>query len=83
MNKLKFRAAAAILSLAVLSGCGMARDGYIEDPPAETLAPVETPFVTGTPRSEKKPAENGMTDDGLADETPLPAGTEETAAPNM
>ena len=57
MKKIKFCLAVAILAASVLSGCGMARDGYIEDLPAETLAPIETPFVTSTPRPTKKLAE--------------------------
>ena len=83
MKKIKFCVAAAILSMAVLSGCGMARDGYIEDYPAETIAPLETPFVTSTPRHTKNPAENRQTDDAFAEETPFSDMAEQTAAPNM
>lgn len=83
MKQIKFCIAAAILSMAVLSGCGMARDGYIEDHPAETIAPLETPFVTITPQPSKKPVENRPTDNGFVEETPLPDATEQTAAPNM
>ncbi len=83
MKKFKFCLAAAVLAAALLSGCGMARDGYIEDEPAQTLAPVETPFVTSTPKPTKKPTENGMTDPALTEETPLPDAAEQTAGPNM
>ena len=83
MRKIKFCLAAVVLATALLSGCGMARDGYIEDLPAETPAPLETPFVTVTPKPTKKPAENGMTDPALTEETPLPDAAEQTAGPNM
>ena len=83
MKKIKFCVAAAILSMAVLSGCGMARDGYIEDHPAETIAPLETPLVTSTPRPSKKPAENRPADNELVEETPLPDMAEQTTTPNM
>ena len=83
MKKIKFCLAAAILSLSVLSGCGMARDGYIEDLPAQTVAPIESPAVTSTPRPAKKPAENRPADDEFVEGTPLPDTAEQTAAPNM
>ena len=71
MKKLKICLAVAILSLSVLSGCGMARDGYIEDYPAQTIAPIETPSVTKTPKPSQTP-------DGAAGET-----TQPTQTPNM
>ena len=83
MRKIKFCLAAVALAAALLSGCGMARDGYIEDLPAQTSAPLETPFVTGMPKPTKKPAENGLTDPYLVQETPLPDAAEQTAGPNM
>ena len=83
MKKFKFCLASVVLAAALLSGCGMARDGYIEDEPAQTIAPVETPFVATTPKPTKKPAENGMTDPDLADESPFPDAAEQTAGPNM
>lgn len=83
MKKIKLCLAAAILAASVLSGCGMARDGYIEDLPAETLAPIETPYVTSTPRPTKKPAEDASRDDKIVEETPLPDAAEQTAVPNM
>ena len=83
MSKIKFCLASLALAAALLSGCGMARDGYIEDLPAQTLAPLETPFVTSTPKPTKKPAENGVTDPYLAQETPFPDAAEQTAGPNM
>ena len=83
MRKIKFCLASVMLAAALLSGCGMARDGYIEDLPAQTPAPLETPFVTITPKPTKNPAENGMADPNLAEETPLPNAAEQTAGPNM
>ena len=82
MRKIKFCLAAVVLAAALLSGCGMARDGYIEDLPAQTSAPLETPFVTSTPKPTKKPAENGMADDQIIEGTPLPDTAEATARPN-
>lgn len=82
MRKIKFCLAAAILSLAVLSGCGMLRDGYIEDYPAQTTAPIESPAVTLTPRPAKKPADNSMEEIDPAEETPA-ADTQQTQKPNM
>ena len=83
MKKIKFCLAAAILAATVLSGCGMARDGYIEDYPAQTAAPIETPLVTVSPKPEKNPAENAPKADPSVKETPVPDGAEQTAAPNM
>ena len=83
MRKIKFCLAAVVLATALLSGCGMARDGYIEDLPAQTPAPLETPFVTITPKPTKRPAENGITDPSLTEETPLPDAAEQTVGPNM
>ena len=83
MKKIKFCLAAVALAAALLSGCGMARDGYIEDYPAETITPLETPFVATTPKPTKKPAENGLTDPALTEETPLPDAAEQTAGPKM
>ena len=83
MKKIKFCLAAAILATALLSGCGMARDGYIEDLPAQTTAPVETPFVTSTPRPTKKPATDAPMGDDTVEETPLPDDAQQTSTPNM
>lgn len=72
MKKIKFCLAAAILSLSVLSGCGMARDGYIEDRPYNTPAPIESPAVTTAPKSEKSTVEKNTAGDPAVEETPLP-----------
>ncbi len=82
MKKIKFCLAAAILSLSVLSGCGMARDGYIEDLPAQTIAPIESPVPTSTPRPTKKPSDKDNTGDVSIEETPSP-DTQQTESPNM
>ena len=82
MKKIKFCVAAAILSLSVLSGCGMARDGYIEDLPAQTVAPIESPAVTSTPRPTKKPAEKDTAENAPAEETPTP-DAQQAKTPNM
>ncbi len=82
MKKFKFCLAAAILSLAVLSGCGMAEDGYIEDRPAHTTAPIESPAVTTSPQPAKKPAEKDTAGTGSVEETPIP-DAQQTDTPNM
>jgi hypothetical protein len=82
VKKIKFCLAAAILSLSVLSGCGMARDGYIEDRPAQTSAPIESPAATSTPRPEKKPSEKDTAGNTPVDETPMP-DAQQTETPNM
>ncbi len=82
MKKTKLYLAAAILSLSILSGCGMARDGYIEDTPAQTLAPIESPAVATTPRPSKKPAENDTEVYAPAEMTPTP-DARQTNTPNM
>ncbi len=82
MKKIKFCLAAAILSLFVLSGCGMARDGYIEDRPPQTATPVESPAVTSTPRPSQKPSDKGTEEDLPIAETPTP-DAEQTDDPNM
>ena len=82
MKKIKFCLAAAILSLFVLSGCGMVEDGYIEDRPYQTVAPVETPAAAGTPRPEKKPSEKDTTGKTPAEETHVP-GAQQIVTPNM
>ena len=78
MKKTKLCLAVAILSLSVLSGCGRVRDGYIEDSPAQTIAPIETPAVTKTPKPTPTPDEGGMTQIDPAKETQMP-----TETPNM
>ncbi len=83
MKKIKFCLAAAVLATTLLSGCGMARDGYIEDLPAQTPTPVETPFVTSTPRPTKKPASDASTGEKTVEETPLPDDAQQTTTPNM
>ena len=82
MKKIKFCVAAAILSLSVLSGCGMARDGYIEDLPEQTVAPIESPAVSITPRPPTPPADTATADPPPAEETPTPAA-QQTKTPNM
>ena len=82
MKKIKFCLAAAILSLSVLSGCGLARDGYIEDLPPQTAAPIETPAVASTPRPSKKPTEKDTAENAPVAETPLP-DAQQTDTPNM
>ena len=82
MKKIKFCLAAAILSLAVLSGCGMASDGYIEDRPVHTAAPIETPAVTTAPQPSKKPVEKDPAGNSPAEESPMP-DAQQTDTPNM
>ncbi len=82
MKKIRFCLAAAILSLAVLSGCGMARDGYIEDRPAQTVAPIESPAVTTSPQPSKKPMEKDTAGNTPVEETPVP-DAQQTDTPNM
>ncbi len=82
MKKIKFCLAAAILSLAVLSGCGMAEDGFIEERPTQTPAPIESPAVTSTPRPAKTPSEKDAADHTPADVTPTP-DAKQTETPNM
>jgi len=73
MKKIKFCVAAAMLSL-LLSGCGMARDGIIEEKPAETREPIESPYITTTPRPTERPADKQMTGGDSTEETPAPNG---------
>ena len=83
MKKIKFCVAAAVLSALVLSGCGLARDGYIEEHPDHMLTPAETPFVTTAPETQKKPAEKRPAEEDITPETPEPDAAAETIAPNM
>ncbi len=71
MKKIKFCVAAVALSL-LLSGCGMARDGIIEEKPAETREPIESPYITTTPRPTERPADTQMTGGDSSEETPAP-----------
>lgn len=82
MKKIKFCLAAAILSLAVLSGCGMASDGFIEDAPERTAAPIESPAVTASPLPSKKPADKDPAGFAPAEETTTPEA-QQTLTPNM
>ena len=82
MKKIKFCVAAAILSLSVLSGCGMAEDGYIEDRPSQSIAPIESPAVTSTPRPAKTPSEKDMAKNTPEVTTPAP-DAQQTETPNM
>lgn len=66
MKKIRFYLAAAILALSVLSGCGMARDGYIEDEPHVTTAPIESPYLPASPVPTKAPADEKPTQDGAS-----------------
>ena len=82
MKKFKICLAAAILSLAVLSGCGMAEDGYIEDEPAHSAAPIESPAVTTTPRPAKTPDESDLEEDLPITVSPTPEA-QPSATPKM
>ena len=82
MKKIRFCLAAAILSLFVLSGCGMAEDGFVEDRPYQTIAPTGSPVVTSTPRPAKKPFEKDTAQNAPADVTPA-ADAQQTETPNM
>ena len=82
MKKIKFCLAAAILSLAVLSGCGMAQDGYIEDRPSQTIAPIEKPAATAAPKPTKKPGDKDTAGSASAAETPTP-DAQQTDMPQM
>ena len=82
MRKIKFCLASVMLAAALLSGCGMARDGYIEDLPAQTVAPIESPAVTSTPRPAKKPSEKDTAENAPAEETPTP-DAQQTKTPKM
>lgn len=73
MKKIKFCLAAAVLSL-LLSGCGMARDGFIEEKPSKTREPIESPYITATPRPTERPSETQMTGNDSTEETPAPNG---------
>lgn len=75
MKKKRFCLAAAILALSVLSGCGMARDGYVEDSPSVSLptaAPMESPYISASPMPTKNPVTDRDTDNGAVKETPEP-----------
>lgn len=83
MKKKKFCLAGTILALAVLSGCGMARDGYIQDRPSSplpTVAPMESPYISASPMPTQTPSDNQKTDMNTPQETPAPEQkqTEET-----
>lgn len=69
MKKLKICVAAAAVSALLLSGCGMARDGFVRDNPEPTLAPVESPYITASPKPTEKPAEKGGADNESAGDT--------------
>lgn len=71
MKKFKFCLAAAMLSL-MLCGCGMEGDGLVTDLPRETRAPVESPYLTSTPRPTDRPIGLDEEDDTDTEETPVP-----------
>ena len=71
MKKIKFCLTAVVLSL-LLSGCGMARDGFIEEKPTETREPIDSPYITTTPRPTERPADTQMTGGDSAEGTPAP-----------
>ena len=73
MKKIKFCLAAVVLSL-LLSGCGMARDGLIEEKPSEMREPIESPYITTTPRPTDKPSDTQITGNDSTEETPAPNG---------
>ena len=73
MKKIKFCLAAVVLSL-LLSGCGMARDGFIEETPSETREPIESPYITTTPRPTERPSDTQMTGNDSTEQTPAPNG---------
>ena len=73
MKKIKFCLVAAVLSL-FLSGCGMARDGLIEEKPSEMREPIESPYITTTPRPTDKPSDTQITGNDSTEETPAPNG---------
>ncbi len=76
MKKKKSCLTALLLSLTVLSGCGMAEDGYIEDRPAQTRAPMESPYLSPSPLPTDTPLDEETadkdTDRETADVTPSP-----------
>ena len=76
MKKLKCCLATLLVCLPFLCGCGMARDGYIEDRPAETLAPMESPVATAAPVPTRMPAR-----DNTSDTEEEGAAVKESAAP--
>lgn len=82
MKKIKFCLAAAILSLSVLSGCGMAQDGYIEERPSQTIAPMESPAITIAPRATNRPSEKDTSENTTVEQTPMP-DAQQTDTPNM
>ena len=86
MKKIKSSLAALLLSLVFLSGCGMARDGYIGELPEQTHAPMESPYLDVSPRpsdmhrdDDTETMENTPTDPA-ANETPSPDGVENKRA---
>jgi len=68
MKKINFCLAAFALSL-LLSGCGMARDGFIGEMP-ETREPIESPYITSTPVPTDRPTDTHMTDGNDTEEMP-------------
>ena len=71
MKKIKFCLVACVLSF-MLCGCGMEGDGLVTDLPRETHAPVESPYITSTPRPTDRPMGMDNTDGSNTDETPAP-----------
>ena len=82
MKKIKICIAAAVISASLLSGCGMARDGYINDTTEPTRAPMESPYITATPRPTERPSQNNGTGNGTAGES-TGEGTTGTTFPSM
>ena len=88
MKKIKSCLAGLLLSLVFLSGCGMARDGYIEDLPAQTNAPMESPYIHVSPlpsdmhRDEETQMNGKTSTDRTVKESPTPDDEQdETAEP--
>ena len=86
MKKTKSCLACLLLSLVYLSGCGMARDGYIEDLPAQTHAPMESPYIDVSPlpsdmhRDEETQTNGKTSTDHTVKETPVPDDEQENTA---
>lgn len=75
MKRKRLALAGTILALTVLSGCGMARDGYIEDTPAAprpTTAPMESPYISASPMPSERPSTDRDTEKESVRETPMP-----------
>ncbi len=83
MKKFKSCLAALLVCLPFLCGCGMARDGYIEDEPAQTRAPMESPYITASPaptRMPEKDTADKNAENNMVNESPAPTdGQDETA----